>query len=219
MAAGAIHQARAAEDAAEMQKEAALIGIAEEKRQYNQTREDYAPWRTTGANALKTLEAKISAGPGDYTTSPGYEARIAEGQKGIERSAAARGSVLSGSALKGLERFSQDYASNEYNNFLDQYYKSLNPLQSIAGVGLTATGGTAAAGSNATNMIAQLLQNYGEAAASGTVNRANAITGGIQSGLNNALSAYSLWRANNQPSTATTQPTGTSLNTYNTTGY
>jgi hypothetical protein len=201
-----------------MQQQAAAAGISEERRQYDVSREDYAPWRTTGSNALKLLEAKINAGPGEFTTSPGYESRLAEGQKAVERAASARTGVLGGESEKALLRYNQDYASNEYSNFLNQYYQSLTPLQSAAGLGLTATSGTTAAGSNATNVIAQLLQNSGQAQAAGILNQANATSGAIQSGMNNALSAYSAWKASGTP-VQSSQPVGNSLTSYNTTQY
>ena len=47
---------------------------------------------------------------------PGYEFRRVEGQRGIESSAAARGSILSGGTLKAIDRYNQDYASNEFQN-------------------------------------------------------------------------------------------------------
>ena len=60
------------------------------------------------------------AGGGDMLgalqTSPGYQFRLAEGLKGIERGAAAKGTLLTGGTLKALTRYGQDYASNEYQN-------------------------------------------------------------------------------------------------------
>lgn len=50
------------------------------------------------------------------TTDPGYSARLAEGQQALQRSAAAKGTLLTPQALKALETFSQDYASGEYGN-------------------------------------------------------------------------------------------------------
>ncbi len=50
------------------------------------------------------------------TTDPGLEARRAMGQQGVERSAAARGTLLTGGTLKDIAKFNQDYASNEYQN-------------------------------------------------------------------------------------------------------
>jgi hypothetical protein len=41
--------------------------------------------------------------------------------KALERSAAARGNLLSGSTLKGVQRFGQDLASQEYQNAFNRY--------------------------------------------------------------------------------------------------
>lgn len=51
---------------------------------------------------------------------PGYSARLAEGQQALERSAAARGTLLGGGTLKDLASFSQDYAANEYGNVFNR---------------------------------------------------------------------------------------------------
>jgi hypothetical protein len=56
----------------------------------------------------------------ELESTPGYQARQAMGQQGRERSAAARGSILNGGTQKALERYGQDYASNEYSNLVGQ---------------------------------------------------------------------------------------------------
>jgi len=65
------------------------------------------------------LQSAISRAS-NFETSPGYAFRQAEGQKGVENSAAARGGLYSGAALKAIDRFNQDYASNEYGNWVNQ---------------------------------------------------------------------------------------------------
>lgn len=54
-------------------------------------------------------------GMSDFVRDPGYDFRMKEGAKGVENSAAARGGLLSGATLKAMERFGQDFASNEYS--------------------------------------------------------------------------------------------------------
>jgi hypothetical protein len=56
----------------------------------------------------------------DLQNSPGYQSRLALDQQARERSAAARGSILSGGTQLELGRAAQDYASNEYNNLFNQ---------------------------------------------------------------------------------------------------
>jgi hypothetical protein len=124
----------------------------------------------------------------DWKADPGYAFRLGEGLKAIERSAAARGGLLSGRTGKSLERFGQDYGSQEYNNAFNRYYSeranALNPLQSLAGVGQTATNqiGTAA-GNYATN-AGNLMTSGAAAQAAGQVGAANALTSGLGTYLN-----------------------------------
>jgi hypothetical protein len=59
--------------------------------------------------------ARDSFGAEDFEADPGYQFRRSEGNRGIEQGAAARGSLLSGAALKELDRFNQDTASNEFD--------------------------------------------------------------------------------------------------------
>ena len=58
----------------------------------------------------------FSFGAGDYQADPGYAFRLSEGQKALERSAAARGGLISGGALKAATKYGQDMGSQEYGN-------------------------------------------------------------------------------------------------------
>lgn len=62
--------------------------------------------------------------------SPGYEARLTADQQVRQRSAAAKGTILSAGTQVDLGRGAQDYASNEYNNLFGQ---SLATRQQNAG--------------------------------------------------------------------------------------
>ena len=198
-AAGA--QTDAARYAGDLQAQATADQVAEQRRQYDLTRSDLAPWRQAGQQALGTLSGMVQAGPGDYTKSPGYDFRLQQGVDTLQRGAAARGGLLGGAQQKALTQFGQDYATNDYDNFLNRYYQSLTPYQSLAGLGQTATNQTAALGQNTANSISNILQSGatgqgaaalsgGQARASGYINQANALTGNLQSGLGN----YFAWQ-------------------------
>jgi hypothetical protein len=124
----------------------------------------------------------------DFEKDPGYEFRLAEGMRGLENSATARGGLLSGAALKAAARFSQDFASNEFGNAWnrDSINKTnkFNRLASLAGVGQTA----ATQMGNTSLQTAQTIGNNttgaGNARASGYVGTANAINNGISQGMN-----------------------------------
>lgn len=154
------------------------------------------PWRKAGMDALNKLIPMAS----EYTpftaanmyADPGYQFRLSEGLKAMERGAAARGGLQSGAALKAAQRYGQEYASGEYTNAFNRYLAErqarLNPLQSLAGVGQTTA---AQLGSAAGQLGANLGQTYltsginaGQARASGYLGQANALTGALGTGLN-----------------------------------
>jgi hypothetical protein len=124
-----------------------------------------------------------SFGTEQFQQDPGYGFRQAEGMKALERSAAARGNLLSGSTLKGVQRFGQDLASQEYSNAFNRYQiernAKLNPLQSLMGSGQSATNVmTNAAGQSGQNQ-ANNLYNAGQARASGYIGSANALSNAL----------------------------------------
>lgn len=88
---------------------------------------------------------------------PGYAFRMSEGMKALERSAAARGGLLSGATMKGIQRYGQDVASQEYQNAFNRYQtqraNTLNPYASLAGVAQTSANALGrAAGEYGANM-------------------------------------------------------------------
>lgn len=58
----------------------------------------------------------------DATNSPGFQFRLGEGLKALERSAAAKGTLLTGGALKGEQRYAQNAASGEYKDVYNRAY-------------------------------------------------------------------------------------------------
>lgn len=186
--------AKAQRKAADQQAQTAADQIAEERRQYDLTRADYAPYREAGYKALDTLSSMYGANPNGKTldmsqqvmATPGYQFRLGEGIKAAERSAAARGLLGSGATMKAIQRYGEGLASSEYDNYA-------NRLAALAGVGQTATGSTAAAGQAAVagmgaarSDMGQAAVNAGNARASSYINTGSAINGAI----NNGLSAY-----------------------------
>lgn len=140
-------------------------------------------------NAQNPQAQPQQAGPNmsGFTQSPGYQFRRDEGTRGIERSAAAQGGAFSGNALRALAEFNSGLASQEFGNYFNQ-------LASIAGIGQTATGQTAAAGANHANIASRNALYAGDARASGIENRANMIGQGI----NSLAGAYGYFNQNRQ---------------------
>ena len=140
-------------------------------------------------------------GIADFEADPGYAFRQSEGMKALERSAAARGNLLSGSSMKGIQRFGQDLASQEYGNAYNRYQinrsNQLNPLQSLMGAGQSSTNTLTNASAQFGNASAQNAMNAGAARASGYVGSANAL-GGALSSIGQTAAMYPTYKAQNK---------------------
>jgi hypothetical protein len=123
-----------------------------------------------------------------FQQDPGYAFRMQEGMKALERSAAARGGLLSGGMLRGAQQYGQGLASQEYMNAFNRYQAErnarLNPLQSLAGVGQTATNQLGQAGQAMASNVGQAMGAAAQARASGYVGGANALAQGLGTYLN-----------------------------------
>lgn len=190
---GGIATSVAGGKAASAQENAANTASQTQLQMYNQTRTDQAPYRQAGGVALGQLSSGTAAGGefnrnftmSDFNADPGYQFRMDQGSKALQASAAARGGLLSGGTLKSLDRYGQDYASNEYSNAYNRFNNDqttrFNRLSSIAGLGQTSTAQTGAAGTSAANQIGSAQMGAGNAAAAGYINQGNAISGGASS--------------------------------------
>ena len=165
--------ASASKSAANTQAASADRSLDLQREMFNKQLELQQPFQEAGVNALNRMRSGDVMGMMD----PSYQFRLGEGMKALERSAAARGGLISGGALKAAQRYGQDFASNEFGN-------AYNRLASMAGLGQTATGAQSTAagqfGANAGN----LMTGAGAARASGYVGGANALTGGLNQYMN-----------------------------------
>lgn len=168
-------QASAADRAAQLQQE-----------QFNRQVELQAPFREAGVRALPELEAASRYTPfgmSEFQTDPGYGFRLSEGQKALDRQAAARGGLISGGALKAAQRYGQEMGSQEYTNAFNRYQTErqarLNPLQSLAGMGQTSVGQLGQAGQTMATNVGEAGAQAAQARASGYMGGVNALTQGL----------------------------------------
>ena len=198
----AVLGAAASRSASKTQASAADRAAEIQRTQFEQTREDQAPYRQAGYNALAEMQRTAGNVPGafkfgasDFTADPGYGFRFSEGQKALERNAAARGGFMSGAALKAATRFGQEMGSQEfgnaYNRALTGYNTDVarenqlyNRQAALSGVGQTATNLVGQAGQNYATSAGNLMTGAGAAQAAGQVGMANAFTGGLGTYLN-----------------------------------
>lgn len=163
------NQSDGARYAADAQLKANEQNIAFQKWLYGEQTAQNKPWYDAGTAALSQLTSGISSGafdpgkfdktydPGTLNTSgiktpgafdassvnvlsdPGYQFRMEQGRKALDRSAAARGLTMSGAQLRALTEYGQGMGSQEYGNAfnraltqygtqVDEYGRNVNAL-------------------------------------------------------------------------------------------
>lgn len=124
---------------------------------------------------------------------PGYQFGLDQGQRGIQASAAARGGLLTGAAVKASDKFATDYATSKYNDLVNQKLaayttntanvdRPFNQAATLASLGQNATSGVV----NAANNYASNVRNAGSAYGA---NATDLITGGANANAGQLLSA------------------------------
>lgn len=207
---GAYLSSQASKSAAQTQADAANNAIGANQASLEQQMQMTEPWRTAGTTAVNQLSAMTQPGgaltkeftydPFSYKQylDPGYAFRLSEGNKQLNATAAARGGLISGNALKAGEDYGQAAASQEYNNAYSRYLSNygnaqntfqmnrnnlVNPLQFLSGQGQASATNTASnIGANAANNAA-LSTGAANATAAGTVGQANAYTNAVGQGI------------------------------------
>lgn len=226
--------AQAAEKAGQLQADSSKYAADLSQKQYEQTRADQMPWLEAGKGALGQLQNHIEKAPGfddkwggrieeayqggqltggldpnNFQTDPSYQFRKQQGMADIESSAAAGGGLLSGAALKSLNSYNSNLASQEYGNawqrdqaekqnlfgvlsgnrsqdyqlFSNEDTRQYNQLANMAGVGQQTAGSLGQFG-------AQNAMNQGNAAINGANAQANGLIGAAnakQQGMGNLL--------------------------------
>lgn len=137
---------------------AAAESTHELRRQFNEVSEELRPYREAGTQGLDKFIEMVEKGPGVFEASPGYQFRLSQGLEAIEQSASARGSLNSPQTQKALVEYGQNYATADYDNFLNRYYQSLVPQQTLAQMGQNAAARTGAAGMDMASGIAGISQ-------------------------------------------------------------
>jgi hypothetical protein len=176
----------AASSAANAANAAAERDLALRTRMYEESVSRQKPFYEAGVNALPGYLQGIEQGGelvrgfnmGDYQADPGYAFRLSEGQKGLDRQAAARGGLISGGALKAATRFGQEMGSQEYSNaynrFRDTQGLRRNALAGVVGFAPTAAGSMAAGGQSYASGAGPQMYKQG-------VNTGNALISGQRS--------------------------------------
>jgi hypothetical protein len=151
-----------------------------------QARSDLAPYRDAGTAAVSKLQSTAlnpqQFSMADFYNDPGYQFTLNQGNQAIERSAAARGGLLSGAAGKAIAGYTSNLANQTYGDAFNRYMQNrqqgYNELSGVANLGLNSTNSTVNAGINTAGQQAANTVNAvtgaGNAGAAGVVGATNA---------------------------------------------
>lgn len=192
----AISSAQAAQNAAAAQSAGTLGNI------YNTQMASLAPYQATGQAGLTDINANMPYFQHQFDTSdlnsnlaPNYAFQLGQGQQANQRAANVGGGALSGNTLTGLNRYTQDYAGNAYqqafNNYNTQRNNIYSTLSGIAGIGSTANNSAIGAGNTYGTNLTNLNTGLAAAQASATVGQAQNTSNTI-SNLGNAATLAAL---------------------------
>jgi len=139
---------------------------------------------------------------------PNYDFMLQQGQQANLRAANVGGGMLGGNAQTGLNKFTQDYAGNAYQNAFTNYQNQRNNIYSnlanIAGIGQTANTAMGTAGTTLGNNIVGLNTNLSNATAANILGQAQVGAGGVTNAANTAFLATLLGQNTPTAGTATT---------------
>ena len=192
----AISAAQAAQNAAAAKSAGTLGDI------YNTQMGSLAPYQATGQAGLTDINANMPYFQHQFDTSdlnsnlaPNYAFQLGQGQQANQRAANVGGGALSGNTLTGLNRYTQDYAGNAYqqafNNYNNQRNNIYSTLSNIAGIGSTANNSAIGAGNTYGTNLTNLNTGLAAAQASATVGQAQNTSNTI-SNLGNAATLAAL---------------------------
>ncbi|MES2902688.1 MAG: hypothetical protein V4696_00740 [Pseudomonadota bacterium] len=163
---------KASKKAAKAQIAALEKAIEEQRRQYDVTRADFAPYRETGAVALGGLgdltglngNVEQAGAIDQLKASPFYQRLFATGEEAVLQNASATGGIRGGNTQRGLADFGAD-------TLMKTIQQQLASLGGLAGMGMGATGQGAQLGAGTANAIGGFLQGQGNAKATDYLTR------------------------------------------------
>jgi hypothetical protein len=182
-------QSKSAQQGMEAEERIAAENRELQRELAGQQREDFAPWRDIGEKALNQMWSGIKSGAFevgdiDVTKDPGYQFRMDQGIDALDKSAAARGRLLSGAQQKGVTDYSQNVASQEYANAYareaNEKARKFNMLSGLSSGGQASAAGQAQATSNLAQTEGNILSNLGQSQAYGYKQQGQARAGAYQ---------------------------------------
>jgi hypothetical protein len=179
------------------------------------------PYQNIGKRASTEILANTpyftkQFGTADLNTelAPNYAFQLGQGQMANQRAGNISGGALGGNVMRGLQDYTQNYASgayqNAFNNFQTQRQNIYNTLSNMANIGTTSAGQLANLGNTYGSNLGALSSNYGGNLVSNTgqlqgaynqygsnlTNAANNYGGNITTGTGQVINAGNVYGTN-----------------------
>lgn len=149
---GSLSSSKAAKTAANASADATAQQVELARQQFDQTRQDLAPYSQAGQTGINALLDRMKAGggsygnqtdmqytapdpyksgtfsftPADYQSSPGFQFQLQKGLDTVNSNMAARGASNSGAAQKALASYATGLLNQDYNNQRNFAYDQFN---------------------------------------------------------------------------------------------
>lgn len=204
---GSSSSSNAADSAAQASREASAASIAEQRRQYDQSRADYAPYLAAGTESVNQLATDLRPGGRFASTTPfnfnyadykdpSLQFSLDENLRRMRRGRAAQGTYAGGGGIKEEDRYLANLMSTDIGNAFNRAVTTFNAntgernqlynrLAGVAGTGQQAVGGVTSQGANAAGNIGNAYMTN----AANTGNAAMAAAGARQSAFGGAANA------------------------------
>lgn len=171
---GSNNQAEAAGQAAQLQSDAAMAGIAATDRRFDSLQALLKPFVDVGTGALTGQQNLLGLNGGSaqqtaidgIRNSPAFTSALQQGENSLLQNASATGGLRGGNIQQALSQFSPQLL----NQLIQQQYGNLGGLSSM---GQSAAAGVGNAGMQAGANTANLLQQQGAALAGGQIAQGN----------------------------------------------
>lgn len=198
-------QAQAAGDASALNAQVTRESIAEQRRQYEQTRADTEPFRKLGVDAIPKVRqiygidsnapfVSLADLQGDAILNFGKDFAVQQGRDAITNIANARGEGDSGNTLKTITQFAEGLMSGRAADVFGRKLALAGGLSTLTGQGSGATLALGQIGASTSGNISQLLAQMGQFGGNAIMSAGNAQAAGIVGGANawtNALAQVS----------------------------
>lgn len=214
---GSVISGGAAESAANTQANAANVAANIQKKEFDTTTANEAPYLSAGNNSLAALMQGLGLGtntpgsqakgvgygsltapfnPANLQNTPGYQFQMSQGLQALLDSATATGGVGGGNTLKAITQYGQGLAGTtfqqQFADYTAQQQQQFGELQTLAGSGQNAAAQLGALGNQSASTIGNDITSGAAAKAAGTVGAAKAFSSGVGSAGSNFLLAQLL---------------------------